>query len=271
MFQVGARGKFELDWEYLPVPCLVLILEKIHVPIAQVQFGAVSRHWHSVFKTFLDYRRQANPVPLLLIPSKKIYSLQAKSKVSEIEFSKPYAWRCCGSCYGWLATIDDSLIMTLSNPFKKAHSILLPRLDFLRLVSFNVNGETSGSAELKVLRRQNYSSDGSYLVKSSMGNLYSIHSGELVESIDGDVVFVGDNQTLSVSALDFPEGQPNSIYFTDDAFKLGYRLFGSQDNGIFHLKDKSFTQYYRFKSSHKNLPPYIWILPPGQFKSTLSN
>ncbi|KAK8547919.1 hypothetical protein V6N13_123342 [Hibiscus sabdariffa] len=138
MFQVGARGKFELDWEYLPVPCLVLILEKIHVPIAQVQFGAVSRHWHSVFKTFLDYRRQANPVPLLLIPSKKIYSLQAKSKVSEIEFSKPYAWRCCGSCYGWLATIDDSLIMTLSNPFKKAHSILLPRLDFLRYGIFKV-------------------------------------------------------------------------------------------------------------------------------------
>ncbi|TYG87006.1 hypothetical protein ES288_A13G178200v1 [Gossypium darwinii] len=71
-----------------------------------------------------------------------------------------------------------------------------------------------------------------YLVKSSMGNLYSIHKcldfekvddendklleKKEVEIIDGYIVFVGDNRILAVSALDFPEGQPNSIYFTDD-------------------------------------------------------
>ncbi|KAL4326419.1 hypothetical protein GQ457_11G003810 [Hibiscus cannabinus] len=391
MSQVGARGKFELDWEYLPESCLFIVLEKIHIPISQVQFGAVSRHWHSVFNTFLDYRRQINPVPLLLIPSKKsttkrkLYSLQAKSKVSEIEFPKPYTWRCCGSCYGWLATVDDSLIITLSNPFEKVSSINLPRFDLLRieytpcqnqiskvflsddplfhpdnyvviiiycvvnrlaihksgqknwiyidkdqdhftdvifhkslvyaagnlshLVSFDLNGETSRPPKLKVFVRPNFSTNRSYLVKSSMENLYSIHryrnldydleddeidtpdttdmfkvfklvlddeSGELVEKrkvnhIDGDIVFLGDNQSLSVSALDFPQGQPNSIYFTDDIFELGYSLFGPQDIGIFHLKDKSFEKYYQFKSSHKDLPPYIWILPHGRLKSTLSN
>ncbi|KAK8505237.1 hypothetical protein V6N13_045685 [Hibiscus sabdariffa] len=132
-----------------------------------------------------------------------------------------------------------------------------------------------------------------------MGNLYSIHkyldidahstkrfdvfklifdekNGNLlgkkeVHHIDGDIVFVGDNKTLAVSALDFPEGQPNSIYFTDDYFYNAYEPFGPRDIGIFHLKDKSFGKYYQFKSSHKDLPPYIWIWPPVDFKPTLKS
>ncbi|KAB2049299.1 hypothetical protein ES319_A13G167100v1 [Gossypium barbadense] len=124
------------DWEYLPKLCLLTVFEKIDEPISLVQFGAVSKYWHSLFNTFLDIKRRSstNLVPMLMIPLKKsatkrkIYSLQAKSKIAEIEFPKPYTWRYCGSCYGWLATVDESFNITLSNPFENL-SIRLPQFD----------------------------------------------------------------------------------------------------------------------------------------------
>ncbi|GMJ11412.1 hypothetical protein HRI_004810400 [Hibiscus trionum] len=386
------------NWEYLPELCLLTVLEKIDAPISQVQFGAVSRHWHSVFNTFLDYKRRSstNPVPLLLIPSKKsstkgkLYSLQAKSKVSEIELPKLHTWRYCGSCFGWLAAVNERGVITLSNPFKNVSNISLPRLKTMdfdttgyqftvskvvlsddpllypdsyvvvviyapdaqlavhksgqkdwiyidrdefrefnfsdiifhkslvyaigcgsNLFSFDVNGTEVLSPELNMLlpnlpTEKDYS-DQAYLVKSSMGNLYSIHkhldieeieenvyahstkrfdvfklifdeeNGKFLEKkevnhIDGDIVFVGDNKTLAVSALDFPQGQPNSIYFTDDYFYHNlYEPFGPRDIGIFHLKDGSFGKYYQFKSSHEELPPYIWISPPVDYNSMQGN
>ncbi|KAL4298247.1 hypothetical protein GQ457_12G019560 [Hibiscus cannabinus] len=263
-------------------------------------------------------RSPTNMIPLLLIPSKKsstkgkLYSLQSKSKVSEIELPKLHTWRFCGSCYGWLATVDQGGIITLSNPFRKACSINLPRIDTkifgileyqftvpkvvlsedpllypdnyvvtiiyvpyyklavyrsgqkdwiyinrddlkewgftdiishknfvyaIRpmniLLSFDVNGfgydGTSKSPKWNTLLgdEDNDEPDWSnqiYLVKSSMGNLYSIHryldidahstkrfdvfklifdeeNGNLlgkkeVHHIDGDIVFVGDNDRL---------------------------------------------------------------------------
>ncbi|WRX22400.1 Domain unknown function DUF295 - like 10, partial [Theobroma cacao] len=126
-----------------------------------------------------------------------------------------------------------------------------------------------------------------YLVESSKGDLFSIkrivgvkdnhysthftesfkvfklilddQSGELLEekevkNIHEDVVFVGYNQTLAVSILDFPEGKPNSIYFTDDCFiATGYWPTGSQlDNGFFNMKDGKMGIYYQFN------PLYNW-------------
>ncbi|KAK8706864.1 hypothetical protein V6N13_057939 [Hibiscus sabdariffa] len=387
-----------VDWENLPDLCVLKIFEKIDVPISQVKLSAVSKRWYSLFNTFLDHkwRSSTNRIPLLLIPSKKsstkgkLYSLQSKSKVSEIELPKLQTFRFCGSCYGWLATVDQSEIITLSNPFKEVCSISLPRIDtgffyidnhpftipkvvlsedpllypdsyvvtiiyapyhqlavyksgqkdwiyidgdefneigftdiiFHRnfvyairhqniLLSFDVNGIDGTSKSPKwnklLIDADEYEQLGKktsfriYLVMSSMGNLYSIHkyldferkggieahstkrfdvfklildeeNGKLLEKkevnhIDGDIVFVGDNKTLAVSALVFPQGQPNSIYFTDDFFySNAYEPFGPRDIGIFHLKDKSFEKYYQFKSSHKDLPPYIWIWSPVDFK-----
>ncbi|WRX27495.1 Domain unknown function DUF295 - like 10 [Theobroma cacao] len=112
--------------------------------------------------------------------------------------------------------------------------------------------------------------DSAYLVESSTGDLFSIkkeidvedyhpcahftknfkvfklvlddQSGRLLEkeakNMNGDVVFVGDNHTLAVSALDFPEGQPNSIYFTDDYYiATEYWPLGPRDIGFFNMKD----------------------------------
>ncbi|XVF87990.1 hypothetical protein PTKIN_Ptkin19aG0013000 [Pterospermum kingtungense] len=73
---------------------------------------------------------------MLLIPTKKsntkrkLYSLQAKVKVNSIELPKSYAEKFCGSCYGWLITMDENMVTTLFNPFKDGISIHLPPLDF---------------------------------------------------------------------------------------------------------------------------------------------
>ncbi|KAG4194116.1 hypothetical protein ERO13_A06G034250v2 [Gossypium hirsutum] len=343
-------GNSVLDWEYLPELCLLTVLEKIDEPISRFQFGAISKYWHSLFNTFLDIKR--------------------RSSTNLIEFPKPYTWRYCCSCYGWLATVDESFNITLSNPFENL-SIHLPQFDSMaydsghytykilkvvlsddpllhpnnfvvvviysvygrlafyrpcqenwiymdvdkdqslfldilfhkglvyaighyniNLVSFDVNGvednESSKPPKLNtlvptILRLENHSYKV-YLVKSSMGNFYSIHkhldfeelildyeNGKLlekkeVESIDGDIVFVGDNRTLAVSTLDFPKGQPNCIYFTDDFIDRDtYELLGPRDIGIFHLKDRSLEKYYQFKSLHKDLSPYICISPSKEY------
>ncbi|TYI31589.1 hypothetical protein ES332_A05G461200v1 [Gossypium tomentosum] len=350
------------DWEYLPELCLLTVFEKIDEPISRVQFGAVSKYWHSLFNTFLDIKRRSstnlisNLISMLMIPSKKS-----------------------------VATVDESFNITLSNPFKNL-SIHLPQFDSMaydsgpytykiqkvvlsddpllhpnnfvvvviysvygrvafyrpcqenwiymdvdedqslindilfhkglvyaigeynNLVSFDVNGvgddESSKPPKLntlvpKILKLENYL-HRVYLVKSSMGNLYSIHKhfdfekvGERmahwtkkftffklildyengkflekkeVESIDGDIVFVSDNNTLAVSALDFPRGQPNFIYFTNDFIDWdAYEVLSPRDIGIFHLKDGSLEKYYQFKSSHKDLFPYIWISPSKEY------
>ncbi|PIA48291.1 hypothetical protein AQUCO_01400707v1 [Aquilegia coerulea] len=86
-----------------------------------------------------------------------------------------------------------------------------------------------------------------------------------VDNLDGRILFLGDNSSLSVSASDFPECEPNSIYFTDDYYnayeekeKYG---FGPHDMGVFSLEDHTIKHHYPTES---NLiyPAPIWIEPP---------
>ncbi|EOY25615.1 Cyclin F-box [Theobroma cacao] len=173
------------------------------------------------------------------------------------------------------------------------------------IVSFDVNDgfdDNLESPKVKILmpacRKVEDNIDSAYLVESSTGDLFSIkkeidvedyhpcahftknfkvfklvlddQSGRLLEkevkNMNGDVVFVGDNHTLAVSALDFPEGQPNSIYFTDDYYiATEYWPLGPRDIGFFNMKDGKVGKYYRFKPWHKYLPPYIWVQPPTEF------
>ncbi|KAK6284919.1 hypothetical protein POUND7_003871 [Theobroma cacao] len=382
----------EADWKNLPTLCFFLILDKLKASGTLVQFGAVCKNWYSVFNDFLDSRRRSalNLVPMLVIPTKKsnknrkLYSLQAKAKICDIELPKSYGTRFCGSCYDWLAMVDENMIITLLNPFKDGITIDLPKIEVVKtssyeydiqkvilsvdplsypdnyvvvvihgthyrlafyksgqrdwiyldkdftlftdvifyrslvyaignwnmIVSFDVNDssldDTLKPPKLKILvpadkwyqNLDNYSYKA-YLVESSKGNLFSIkrdldfdkddnyltknfkifklilddQSGELLEqkevkNIDGDVVFVGDNRTLAISILDFPEAeQPNSIYFIDDLFDMyAYQPYGPRDVGIFNIKDETLAEHYQFKPSHKNLSPYTWILPPVDFK-----
>ncbi|KAM1350491.1 hypothetical protein ACFX2F_004438 [Malus domestica] len=68
---------------------------------------------------------------MLMIPTKHnshercgLYSV-AQGKPCNFEFYVPYKKWCCGSSHGWLAFADDSLAITLLNPFT-GRTIRLP-------------------------------------------------------------------------------------------------------------------------------------------------
>ncbi|KAK6275015.1 hypothetical protein POUND7_004724 [Theobroma cacao] len=383
----------EANWENLPTLCFFLVLNKLDAYSNQVRFGAVCKHWHSAFNNFVDLKRQSSPnlVPMLLIPTRmsnrirQLCSLQVKTKFCNIELPKSHVMRFCGSSYGWLAAVNNNMVITLVNPFKYGITIDLPEIELLSdrtsagyqfdvhkvilsadplshpdnyvvvviysnrarlafykptqkswiyldknltaftdvifyknlayaigtrslVISFAINDsldDSLKSPKVKIVRSayqriEDYV-NRAYLVESSKGDLFSIkkkiefedsrdysyftksfkvfklvlddQSGKLLEekevkNIDGDVVFVGDNQTCVVSALDFPEGQPNSIYFTDDYFIFtGYWPLGPRDNGVFNMKDGKVEKYYRRKAQQTDLPPpHIWVQPSVEFK-----
>ncbi|KAI5348203.1 hypothetical protein L3X38_001090 [Prunus dulcis] len=76
---------------------------------------------------------------------------------------------------------------------------------------------------------------------------------EKVESsLRNRALFLGGNQSMSVSTRDFPELEENSIYFTD-----GY---GGHDNGVYNIGNKvvkPFDQLDKWKID----PPPFWIVP----------
>ncbi|WRX10752.1 Domain unknown function DUF295 - like 1 [Theobroma cacao] len=73
-----------------------------------------------------------------------------------------------------------------------------------------------------------------------------------VKYIDEDIVFMGDNWSLAILALDFPKAQPNSIYFTNDYFfATTYESLGPRDIDFFNMKDGNVRKHYQFKPSHK--------------------
>ena len=87
---------------------------------------------------------------------------------------------------------------------------------------------------------------------------------EEIESIGDDAFFMGDNQSICVSASDFPGCQANSIYFCiDEREGVAYEeAQGSLDMAVFNLENRRFgTRYYCLSRSQKNMPPSIWILP----------
>jgi|UniRef100_A0A2N9GZ80 hypothetical protein len=143
-------------------------------------------------------------------------------------------------------------------------------------------------------------SDRAYLVESSGGDLLYVHrkldknedyilqitdhfkvyklrlheqSGKVMErveleSLGDDTLFVGDNNSMSVSAANFPGCQPNSIYFTHDYIDCTRfnNFYQPHDVGIFNVKDGTFGQHYTLKPLDKKMPPVLWIVPPFQRK-----
>nr|XP_027103375.1 uncharacterized protein LOC113724696 [Coffea arabica] len=85
-------------------------------------------------------------------------------------------------------------------------------------------------------------------------------------SLEDHATFIGMNDSFSLSAKDFPEVRPNSIYFTDDYYLSSGRnkSWGGHDVGIYNYKDKTFEDCY-FPCDYKNIrriEPYpIWFIP----------
>ncbi|KAK2998521.1 hypothetical protein RJ639_024523 [Escallonia herrerae] len=103
-----------------------------------------------------------------------------------------------------------------------------------------------------------------------------------LKSLGNCVLFLGCNQSFSLSATDFPELRPNSIYFTGDfnhifrcaefSFPDSYyrrvqqppdAVFEGCDMGVYHLEDCSITPHYdgchQVKKTKRPLP--IWVTP----------
>ncbi|KAI5437621.1 uncharacterized protein LOC127123324 [Lathyrus oleraceus] len=107
------------DWANLDSLALNLILEKSIEPTYHIWFGSVCKNWHSVSKLNHHYNIQfrSNMLPMLMIPSeksaekRKLYSVVA-NRVYPFELTMLNKKRCCGSSYGWLATVDADNIIT---------------------------------------------------------------------------------------------------------------------------------------------------------------
>ena len=377
----------EPDWAYLPVTVLGDILDKLPEPIDHLWFGAVCKQWYSFSKDCIEAKKRWNKLlPMLMIPTEKyttterrLYSV-VEGKIYSVELQVPNCERFCGSCLGWLATVDESSYVTLSNPFKNGISVCLPPIDLLQtyregfdyyiykfilsadpastsnnyvvvaiygiykklayikagekswhhveitsisdiifyyglvyavchrglIVCFNVEDGNSSESDLPKLTilapkmdPPRYS-DRAYLVESSGGDLFYVHrkldknedyrlkltgvfkvyklllheqSGKVMErveleSLGDDTLFVGDNNSMAVSAANLPGCQPNSIYFTHDyidwiRFNKSYR---PHDVGVFNVKDGTFGQHYVLNALDKKMPPVLWIVPPFQRK-----
>lgn len=69
-----------------------------------------------------------------------------------------------------------------------------------------------------------------------------------IESLGDEALFLGVNQSESVSALDFQEIKGNSIYFTDDYWdrmnQNEHDMYGGHDMGVFDLKHGSIKQLF---------------------------
>ncbi|KAL5702027.1 hypothetical protein ACHQM5_027296 [Ranunculus cassubicifolius] len=83
-----------------------------------------------------------------------------------------------------------------------------------------------------------------------------------VKDMCGQVLFLGDNLSMSLPASNCPWCDPNSIYFTDDnfywhEFASPYRIY---DTGVFNMEDGSIDRHYAMKSEMK-FPPPIWVEP----------
>ncbi|KAL4627892.1 hypothetical protein ACB092_05G199200 [Castanea dentata] len=87
---------------------------------------------------------------------------------------------------------------------------------------------------------------------------------EQVESLDDQVVFLGGNQSISLSSHDlWSTCIPDSVYFTDDRWDemdVDDSYGGHAIGHFFNLDDQSIKPYY-----HSNLPridpPPLWITP----------
>jgi hypothetical protein len=100
-----------------------------------------------------------------------------------------------------------------------------------------------------------------------------LQSGKLIQmikldSLGDNVLFVGDSESVSMSASYFSNYlQKDSIYYTDDFYDEDPRCYpnGPFDMKIYNIKDGSFSEHFTFESWQKRMPPSLWVIPPFQW------
>ncbi|KAK9931294.1 hypothetical protein M0R45_018573 [Rubus argutus] len=98
---------------------------------------------------------------------------------------------------------------------------------------------------------------------------------EKVECLHDRALFLGGNQSMSLSTRSFTEIKDNSIYFTDDHWsgmnlnyyyyhgteEDGYIHYGGHDLGVYNLEDRAVKPFDQIDQEHIINPPPFWILP----------
>ncbi|XVF38547.1 hypothetical protein REPUB_Repub20aG0111200 [Reevesia pubescens] len=108
--------------------------------------------------------------------------------------------------------------------------------------------------------------------RTCLFHVYKLDLNELkwieMESLGDRALFLGGNQSASVSTQSFANCENNSIYFTDDYWEKMEEdyLYGGHDMGIYNLKDESVKPIYEF-SSDKIQPPPCWIIPQAMLEA----
>ncbi|KAG5558396.1 hypothetical protein RHGRI_008353 [Rhododendron griersonianum] len=164
------------------------------------------------------------------------------------------------------------MVITLLNPFT-GEAVSLPPLkdpyglyegyiddddleDFIRkaiVLEGPPDGETEKTSRIavfKLLQHPTGEAEATWVPINRLGN---------------QALFVGDNHSLSVSTLEFPECLPNRIYYTQHFHSdcPGYVLKGiEEDSGIFNMEEESF-QSCCIPDPHfgNNVLPLIWFVP----------
>lgn len=89
---------------------------------------------------------------------------------------------------------------------------------------------------------------------------YGSKKWEKIDSLEDRILFVGLNESMSLSALSNQGCQGNSVYFTDDNWDHinihENDLYGGHDMGIFNLSDKSVKEIFEVR---RMVPPPVWI------------
>lgn len=89
---------------------------------------------------------------------------------------------------------------------------------------------------------------------------YESKKWDKIDSLGDRILFVGLNESMSVSALSNQGCQGSSIYFTDDNWDHinihEHDLYGGHDMGIFNLSDKNVKEIFEVR---RMVPPPVWI------------
>ncbi|KAI3466884.1 hypothetical protein Pfo_023547 [Paulownia fortunei] len=86
-------------------------------------------------------------------------------------------------------------------------------------------------------------------------------------SLDGLALFIGSNHGFALSASEFPELKPNTIYFTDLNLLIPVdsdSTYGGHDLGIFNYENRTFSPCYYpcdVQSIKRIVPQPMWFTP----------
>ncbi|THU61163.1 hypothetical protein C4D60_Mb07t20390 [Musa balbisiana] len=130
-----------------------------------------------------------------------------------------------------------------------------------------------------------------YLVESLDGNLMLVHKNQkkwgptdnpknimctvfsldeqtykwkMVKNLHEQTLFIGTNQSLCLSTIDFPELKQNCIYYTDDILDIcGSYKYTRRHIGIFYLQDEMIRPIDHL--GYQYWPPPLWLTPRDSY------